>query len=100
MAEINLHTDLLVEALPLKTGRTYDRVRFMIRLKAGLYKSPKQVEAERAAAVRRAKVSGFHTISIVHAMEMARAAGMGLDDYLKLAGYTRHKNGKTAYKKI
>lgn len=51
-------------------------------------------------AVRRAKVSGFHTISIAHAMEMARAAGMSVDDYLKLAGYTRHKNCKTAYKKI
>ena len=100
LAEINLHTDLLVEALPLKTGRTYDRVRFTIRLKAGLYKSAKQVEAERESAVRRAKVSGFHTISIAHAMEMARAAGMSVDDYLKLAGYTRHKNGKTAYKKI
>lgn len=84
----------------MKTGRTYDRVRFTIRLKAGLYKSPKQIEAERESAVRRARVSGFHTISIAHAMEMAREAGMSVDAYLKLAGYTRHKNEKTAYKKI
>lgn len=100
LAEINNHTDLNVEAVPLKTGRAYDRVRFTIRLKSGLYKSPKQMEAERSEAVQRAKVSGFHTISIAHAMEMARSAGMSVDDYLRLAGYTKHKNGKTAYKKI
>lgn len=100
LAEINLHTDLHVEAQPLKRGRSYDRIRFTIRLKAGLYKSSKQQEAEREQTVRRARVSGFHTISIAHAMEMARSAGLSLDEYLKLAGYTRHRNGKTAYKKI
>ena len=100
LAEINLHADLPVEAVPLSTKYMYDRVRFTIQLKAGLYKSLKQVEAEREQSVQRAQVSGYHAISIAHAMEIARSAGLSVNDYLKLAGYTRHKNGKTAYKKI
>lgn len=45
-------------------------------------------------------MSGFHTISIAHAMKMARSAEMSMDDYLKPASYTRHKNDKTTHKKI